>query len=102
MSCVRQSLGRPKKRRKQEHGEENAAEAQEARNHQAVNPRYLKLKSRCKFFINETSRASALHWDTLKPGGNQSMAKKTLKKAKKLEATKPLTVAVTGRFTPGR
>jgi hypothetical protein len=27
---------------------------------------------------------------TLKPGGNKNMAKKTLQKAKKLEATKPL------------
>jgi hypothetical protein len=95
-------LGHTQTRRKQEHGEENAAEAQEARSHQAVGPHYLKLKSDCKFFINETRRASALHWDTLKPGGNQNMAKKTLKKAKKLEATKPLTVAVTGRFVPGR
>jgi hypothetical protein len=30
---------------------------------------------------------------TKKNGGNKNMAKKTLKKAKKLEATKPLTIA---------
>jgi hypothetical protein len=31
---------------------------------------------------------------TKKNGGNKNMAKKSLKKAKKLEATKPLTVAL--------
>jgi hypothetical protein len=60
-----------KKRRKQEHGKENAEAAQEARSHQAVEPHRLKLKS---------------------PGGNKNMAKKTLKKAKKLENTKTLIV----------
>jgi hypothetical protein len=37
-----------------------------------------------------------------KNGGNKTMAKKALKKAKKLEATKPLTVTVHGGPAGGR
>src|ERR1700683_2608631 len=87
--CVCQALGPAKKNwRKQSHGKENLEESKEARSHQAVDDcfRSLKVKSGCKFFINETIRHT-------KTGGNKTMAKKILKKAKKLEATKPLTVA---------
>jgi hypothetical protein len=46
-----------KKRRKQEHGKEITEEGHEARSHQAVDDGRrpsLKVKSGCKFFINET------------------------------------------------
>jgi hypothetical protein len=73
--------------RKQDHGKENLEEGQEARSHQAVDHvRSLKLKSVCKILLMKPSAHT-------KTGGNKTMAKKTLKKAKKLEATKPLTIA---------
>jgi hypothetical protein len=77
--------------RKQSHGKENLEESKEARSHQAVDriPKSLKLKSVCKFLLVKRS-------GHIKTGGNKNMAKKSLKKAKKLEATKPLTF-VAGR-----
>jgi poly(3-hydroxybutyrate) depolymerase len=77
-----------KKRRKQEHGKENLEEGQEARSHQAVDDfRQSKQIPAVNLLLVEPSGHT-------KTGGNKKMAKKTLKKAKKLEATKPLTTFV--------
>jgi hypothetical protein len=42
--------------RKEKHGEESTEKGKEARSHQAVVSRSLRVQSGCKFFVNETTR----------------------------------------------
>jgi hypothetical protein len=81
--------GRPKKTEEKEHGKENPEEGQEAGSHQTVDDfrQGKRQVPAVNFLLTEPSGHT-------KTGENKNMAKKILKPAKKLEATKPLTIAL--------